>query len=125
VNILYIDAPLGAGLSRLHTKYYNKKLNMMDEAQGLVDLLKKFFVSHKNFAGRDLIFGGESYGTMIATVMAYKIESENQLPNNKIIGLFQASNVLDIRLQSNIGKTLYQEKRITQKRYNQIKPLIS
>jgi carboxypeptidase C (cathepsin A) len=98
---------------------------MMDEAQGLVDLLKKFFVSHKNFAGRDLIFGGESYGTLIATVMAYKIKSENQLPDNKTIGLFQASNVLDIRMESTIGKTLYQEKRITQKRFSQIKPLIS
>lgn len=98
---------------------------MMDESQGLIDVLKKFFVSHKNFAGRDLIFGGESYGTMIATVMAYKIKKHNQLPKNKIIGLFQASFCLDLLMESSLGKDLYQEKRITRARYSQIKPLVS
>ena len=100
VNILFIDCPLGTGLSKMFPKYKNFKMNEIIESEQLIQFLKKFFQKHKEFEGRNLIFGGESYGTEQSSTLVYKILKEKQLPKNRIVGVFQSSLGLNLPVQT-------------------------
>jgi carboxypeptidase C (cathepsin A) len=61
-NLLFIEAPLGSGLSIRMPKYKNKYLDLESEADFLSEFLTKFFAQQTQFAKSELIIFGQAGG---------------------------------------------------------------
>jgi carboxypeptidase C (cathepsin A) len=61
-NLLFIDAPLGSGLSIRNPKYKKKYLDLESEADFFSEFLTKFFAQHTQFAKSELIISGQAGG---------------------------------------------------------------
>ena len=124
VNMLFIEAPLGTGLSTRYEKKIKGHAQSFElESEAIIEFLIKFVEMYPEFGGRDLILSGESSGTQISIPLGYKLlKSTLKKPNLKLKGLFLNSPCLNVFLQfAYIPQFLYKHKRITKKRYQEMK----
>ena len=87
VNMLYVETPLGSGLSKRYEPLKSTQTSWEKEAESLVEFLFEFLKLHPEFNGREIILSAESGGTWFAIELGhYFIKSDKKKPNLKFKG---------------------------------------
>ena len=82
-NVVYIDAPIGSGLSGKDDMY--RDLNLVEEAQNMDEVLRKWFMHYQEFAGRPWYIAGSGMTGQLALMTLDKILTSDHvwMPNFK------------------------------------------
>ena len=87
VNMLYVETPLGTGLSKRYKPLRDSHGSFERENESLVEFLFEFLKLHPEFNGRELIIGGESSGSITSIFLGHWfIKSDSKKPNLKFKG---------------------------------------
>jgi len=115
-NMVYIDCPMGFGLSYKINPEIGVSLNK--ESDNLVLAIKQFFMKFQEFKNSEYIISGEGKNGSLATTVSEKLIFDSPNLEAKFQGVFIISAALDplYSLEESLQK-LWKHKVITKAKY--------